>query len=85
MMEYKAKAHPKVKRFLAKLPKEISSRIKNKLDLLKVDPFRFLEHYESGKCYKLRIGSYRALIDVDTSRKIVFVRVIDHRSRIYKR
>jgi len=54
------------------------------LRLLKEEPFRFLEHYE-GDCHKLRIGDYRALIDIDTSRKIIFVRVLDHRSRIYER
>jgi len=41
-----------------------------------------LEHYE-GQGYKLRIGDYRALIDVDNQRKILFVRVFDKRGRIY--
>ena len=45
----------------------------------------YLEHYEKANVYKLRIGDYRALIDVDKSRKILFVQVIDKRSRIYKR
>jgi len=43
-----------------------------------------LEHYESEKYYKLRIGDYHALIDVDFKIKELFVEVIDHRGRIYK-
>ncbi|MEK6924670.1 MAG: hypothetical protein AABW71_00345 [Nanoarchaeota archaeon] len=48
-----------------------------------MDPFRFLEHFE-GEDYKLRIGDYRMLIDIDFKRKILFVRVFDKRGRIYK-
>ena len=60
-------------KFLGKLPKNISERIKNKLRVVRKNPFHYLEHYESEDVYKLRIGDYRALIDVDGSRKILFV------------
>lgn len=84
-MTYSVKLHPKVNRFLNKCDTILSGRIKKKLKLLKDEPFRYLEHY-GGKDYrKLRIGDYRVLIDVDSSRKIIFVRVLDHRGRIYKR
>lgn len=84
-MSYVIKLHPKVNRFLNKCDKSLSDRIKKRLRILKEDPFRYLEHYEGKDYYKLRIGDYRALIDVDTSRKVIFVRVLDHRKRIYKR
>ena len=84
-MTYIIKLHPKVNRFLNKCVKSLSERIKKKLMLLKENPFRYLEHYEGRDFYKLRIGDYRALIDVDTSRKIIFIRVLDHRNKIYKR
>lgn len=84
-MIYEVKLHPKVNRFLDKCDKDLKKRIKNRLILLKENPFRYLEHYEGENCFKFRIGDYRALIDVDESRKIVFVRILDHRSKIYKR
>lgn len=84
-MSYSVKLHPKVVKFLDKCDKQLAERIRNKLRLLKEEPFRFLEHYEGKDYYKLRIGDYRALIDVDTTREIIFVRVLDHRGRIYKR
>ncbi len=51
---------------------------------MKDDPFHYLEHYEGGDVYKLRIGDYRALIDVDFLNPILKVRVVGHRRNIYK-
>lgn len=81
---YEVKLHPKVDKFLNKSEKDLSERIKAKLRLLKEDPFLYVEHFE-GEYYKLRVGDYRALLDIDIEREIVFVRYIDHRSKIYKR
>ncbi len=69
--------------YLRKLPRDISERMLKKIDLLKEDPFRFLEHYE-GDYYKLRIGDYRALIDIDFDSKILTIQVLDKRGRVYK-
>ena len=83
-MSYLVKVDKKAQDFLDKLPQNISLRIINKLEQIKENPFHFLEHYE-GEYYKLRIGDYRALIDVDSEKKILLVRVLDKRGRIYKR
>ncbi len=83
-MTYLVKWHPQAFKFLDKLPKQNSERILKKLDDVKEDPFRFLEHYE-GEYYKLRIGDYRLLIDIDFDRMILWIRVLDKRGRIYKR
>ena len=45
---------------------------KKKLEEIKENPFRYLEHYE-GIYYKLRIGDYRALIDMDFKKKILII------------
>lgn len=70
-------------KYLEKLPKKISGRILKKLEDVKENPFRYIEHYE-GNYYKLRIGNYRALLDVDLSKKILYVRIFDKRGRVYK-
>ena len=77
--------HPKVSEFLESLDPNLSERIKQKLRELKENPFRFLEHYEGADHYKLRVGNYRALIDLDFANKKIKVQVLDHRGRIYKR
>lgn len=77
-MEFSSQA----KRFIKKLDKETSLRLLDKFEELKINPFRYIEHYE-GRGYKFRVGSYRALIDIDFSSKILFIRIIDKRERIY--
>lgn len=76
---------PDVQEFLKRSDSNIAERIKNRLRKLKENPFHYLEHFEGADYYKFRIGEYRALIDVDHKNKILRVRVLDHRSRIYKR
>ena len=83
-MTYSVKLSKNAEKFLDKLPKNIALRILNKLEEIKGNPFHYLEHYE-GEGYKLRFGDYRALIDVDFDKKILFIRIIDKRGRIYKR
>lgn len=83
-MSYTVKLHPKVQDFLDKLDRHLAERIRNRLKLLRDAPFSHLEHYE-GDYYKFRIGDYRALVDVDKAGKVVFVRHLDTRGRIYKR
>jgi mRNA interferase RelE/StbE len=77
--------HPQAFKNLDGLSRELIGRVLKKLDAVAKDPFRFLEHYEGDKVYKLRIGDYRALIDVDKEQDVLSVQQFDHRSRIYKR
>ena len=84
-MNYSIEWDDKAYNFLGKLPKNIYERILKKLDEVKENPFRYLEHYEGDKLYKLRIGDYRALIDIDFQKKILTIQILDKRGRIYKR
>lgn len=84
-MTFKIKLHPKVNKFLSKLDDILSDRIKDKLILLKENPFMYLKHFEGEDFFKFRVGDYRALIDIDIKNNLILVRVIEHRSKIYKR
>mgnify|MGYP001251663891 CR=1 FL=1 len=83
-MKFKVSWHPKAEKFVEKLPKDIAKRVLLKIDEVAEEPFRFLKHFE-GEGYKLRIGDYRALIDVDFANKLLKVQVLDHRKKIYKK
>ena len=83
-MNYSIKWSPQSSSFLDELQENVAKRILKKLDEVKENPFRYLEHYESNKGYKLRIGDYRMIIDVDFQNRILFIRVFDKRARIYK-
>lgn len=83
-MSYSVKFDKNAEDFLDKMQKNESLRIIDKLELVKQNPFHYLEHYE-GDYYKIRIGDYRLLIDIDFNNKILYVRILDKRGRIYKR
>jgi mRNA interferase RelE/StbE len=82
-MTYQIEFSKQATKYIRDLQGNIKERIKSKFKEISEDPFRYLEHYE-GDYYKIRIGNYRALIDIDFKRKILFVRIFDKRGRIYK-
>ena len=84
-MMFKIEFSNQATKFIRNLPEHIKERIKKKFNEISDNPFRYLEHFAGEDCYKLRIGDYRGLVDVDFDRKILFVRVFDKRGRIYKR
>ena len=84
-MTYEVVWHSPAELFLDTLQKNVAERITKKLDEVERNPFRYLERYTGKGRYKLRIGKYRALIDVDSKKRLLIVRALDKRSRIYKR
>ena len=84
-MTYEIKWKPNHFKHLHKLEKEVRKRIIYKIDKLMEDPFRYLKHYEGGDYYKLRVGDYRVLVDVNLKEKIIFIEVLDKRGKIYKK
>ena len=82
---YKLIFEKKALESLNKLEKVIRVRVWNKLQLCKEDPFRFLEHLEEIQGFKLRVGSYRLIIDVDNTSKTIKILRIGHRKNVYER
>jgi len=83
-MTFEVRWDKKVMDFLRKQDKSIASRIVKKVDGISKEPMQHLEPLVSIKSYKLRVGSYRVIIDVDWENKILYVLLADHRKRIYK-
>ena len=69
---------------LNRLEKNLKDRIWEKLQLCKENPFRFLEHLEQIKGFKLRVGDYRLIIDVNNFAKVIEVLKLGHRKNIYE-
>lgn len=86
-MVYKLELRPEAAEELLKLDKAVGQRILHKLKWLS-------ESYDSlapealtaqwKGLLKLRIGSYRALYNVDKAKHIITVHLIGHRKNIYK-
>jgi len=60
----------------------VKERIARRLDDAAADPKRFLSRLSPVDAYKLRVGEYRVIIDVDWDRKLLVVVAIGHRSTI---
>lgn len=71
--------------FLKKLNKKESEIILNKIYSLRDNPFRFLKKLQGQKLWRLRIGDYRAIIDVIVKNNEIFVVRIGKRSNVYDR
>lgn len=78
---------PKALNDLSKLDKAISRRIIEKLSWLSENIENITPLSLTGKytdLFKLRIGDWRVIYDIDRNQKIITVHKAGHRSEIYK-
>lgn len=80
---YKLKFDEKAIDFLGKLPEKIRLRIFNKLLEIKQNPFHFFERLENKSAYKLRVGDYRIIADINNHEKSIYILLVGHRKNIY--
>lgn len=66
-----------------KLSKDLGIRILNVLERIKIRPFHFIKRKENTKYFIMRIGDYRAVLDIDNKNKVIYVIELGHRKNIY--
>ena len=71
------------KDFLKKLQKNDAEIILNKIYSIRENPYRFLKRLQGEKLWRLRIGDYRAVVDVIVLMNKIIVIRIGHRKNIY--
>jgi mRNA interferase RelE/StbE len=71
------------KNFLKKLQKKYAEIILKKIYSIRENPYRFLKRLQGEKLWRLRIGDYRAEVDVIVSMNKIIVIRIGHRKNIY--
>ncbi|MEK6935557.1 MAG: type II toxin-antitoxin system RelE/ParE family toxin [Nanoarchaeota archaeon] len=69
---------------LKKLSQEIKNRIGNVLERIRIRPFYFVKRLVGSPYYRLRVGDYRVILDIQNERLIIFVIEVGHRKNIYK-
>lgn len=69
--------------FLNGLPKEFKERIFNKIISTKENPLHFFERLSGRTEYKLRVGDYRIIADIDPNDKKIKIVIVGHRKNIY--
>jgi len=69
--------------FLKKLNKKDAEIILNKIYSIRENPYRFIKRLQGEKLWRLRIGDYRAIVDIVISINKIFVVRIGHRKNVY--
>lgn len=83
-MIYKIIIDNKAKKILKSLPKLIRDRIVLKIDETKFNPYRYFKKLKQVPEYKLRIGNYRVIAQINDNQLIILILYLDLRKRIYK-
>lgn len=68
----------------SKLPREMQSRIIDVLERIKIRPHHFVKRYEGTPYFRIRVGKYRVILDIQNSKLIIYVIKIGLRGNIYK-
>jgi mRNA interferase RelE/StbE len=49
------------------------------------DPFRATIRLQNSPFFRLRVGNYRVILDLQQNKMIIFVVETDHRDRVYRK
>ena len=75
----------KAKKQLFKLEKNIQERIITALERIRIRPEAYITKLVGDPGFKLRIGNYRVIMDIDNNNLLILVIKVGHRKEIYKR
>ncbi|MBI2564579.1 type II toxin-antitoxin system RelE/ParE family toxin [Candidatus Woesearchaeota archaeon] len=82
-MSYEVRWTGEAKKNLKNLERELIIRLIKKVEEAKENPFHYFAKLVGKKEWKLRIGDYRAIVDLDSTNEIIYVLRIGHRKNIY--
>jgi mRNA interferase RelE/StbE len=84
-MSYQVNLPKTVQKQLSALPQELKQRILKALAQLQEEPRPVNSlQMKGGQGFRVRIGDYRILYDIDDSSQIINLRRIGHRREIYR-
>jgi mRNA interferase RelE/StbE len=72
-------------RELKKLDRSVAKRIFNAVSRLKEDSFRAVSKIVNSQYYKLRVGDYQIILDIQRGELRILVLIVGHRKKIYKK
>lgn len=86
MASYKVRLKPTAEKDLRKLPKPLIPRILHKIEALAFDPFpaQVTKLANAERLYRVRVGDYRIIYEVDTRDTLVTIFYIRHRREAYR-
>ncbi|MDO9516641.1 MAG: type II toxin-antitoxin system RelE/ParE family toxin [Methanosarcinaceae archaeon] len=69
---------------LKKLEKSIQERIISTLERIRIRPQSYVTKLVGDSVYRLRVGDYRVILDIDEGILVVLVIKVGHGMKIYK-
>jgi len=86
MPSYNVSFKPSVVKDLRHLPKPVVARILESIESLKTDPFPRQAIKLSGaeRLYRIRMGEYRIVYEIDIRAKQLMVHYVRHRREVYR-
>ncbi len=77
---------PSVHKDLRRLPKTVIARIVARIESLTDDPLppRVVKLSNAERLYRIRVGDYRLVYEVDTDAKVVTIHYVRHRRDVYR-
>ena len=82
-MSYRVLLHPKAARSLEKLDAPVRDRMKQSLRELEDSPEGKGERLKHSQFWRVRVGDYRAIYEIDEEKKMVIILFIGHRRDVY--
>ena len=82
-MSYELHFDEKVIEFIQTLDSNLRERIFKKLTISKTDPLHYFTRLKGRNDYKLRIGKYRVIADIDFNLMLIEVKYIGLRKNVY--
>ena len=85
-MSYSIAFKPSVEKDLRPLPKAVVARVFAQIERLKAEPLprQAVKLAGAERLYRLRVGDYRSVYEVDTDARQVLIHYIRHRSEVYR-
>ena len=69
---------------LKKLDKSVHERIVSALEKIRIRPESYVTKLVGDPAYKLRVGDYRVIMDIDKEKLMILIIKIGHRKHVYK-
>jgi mRNA interferase RelE/StbE len=85
---YKLVYHPRVFKFLTKISKKEAKKIIEKIEILNENPLseelNVKKLASTKRSFRLRIGNFRVIFEVDFENKIIYIHEVGFRGSIYQ-
>ncbi len=75
--------NPFAEKQLKKLDNDLQKRILDVLERIRIRPHHFVKRLVGSPYFRLRVGDYRIILDIQNNKLVIVVVELGHRKKIY--